>query len=346
MDLLLRRFANERLVNSPFKSPRDVVEWFGAMQAQDWYASNWAVGMRIPGATEKDIEDAINSKKIIKTWAMRGTLHYVLPEDYRWMLKLFAPRILPKHRPYHRSSGLSEEILDKSVKLFLKELKGKQLTREELRKLLNKVGIKTNDMRGMFIVGYAVYKGAICWAQRKGKQFTFALVEDWIPKGRELSHDEARIELARRYFRSHGPATIKDYVWWSSLTVKDAKFALEHLKNEIVAEEFDGKTFYGPKKQPPIKKGMTDLIPVYDEFTVAFKDRENFYDKKYSKRVIMGLGYVIVRDGRVIGVWKRTTKGDKITLELDVFEGKVDKGVLDAAKRYERFLGKKIEIRK
>jgi hypothetical protein len=345
-DLLVRRFANERLVNSPFTTPRDVVAWFGAVQAQDFYASTWAVGMRIPGATEKDIERALHDGSIIKTWAMRGTLHYVTPDDFRWIMKLTAPRMMKRFAYYHKKIGLTEAIVAKSEKVIVKALKGRQLTRAEIKHALVKAGLRTAEMKAMFMLSNAVYKGHVCWGPRRGKQFTFVLVDEWVPKGKQLTHDEARIELARRYFTSHGPATVRDYVWWSSLTVKDAKFALAHLKHELTEEVISGKAYYAPKKQLPVKRGMTDLIPIYDEYTIAFQDRDSFYDVKYKREMIMGFGYIIVRDGKAVGTWQRKLDKKKVTIKLKVFDGAVDQGVVVAAKRYADFVGKKLVVKK
>lgn len=180
-------------------------------------------------AVEADIEQALADRTIIRTWPMRGTLHFVAATDVRWMLELLTPRIVANNaQRLLRQFGLDEAVFARSKDLFVRALQGgKRLARNAMYEVLEAGGVSTAGQRGLHILGRLAQAGVICFGAREGKQQTFALLDEWAPTARRMARDEALAEIARRYFTSHGPATLQDFAWWSGLTVANAQAALE-----------------------------------------------------------------------------------------------------------------------
>jgi hypothetical protein len=346
LDIAHQRLRNQCLAGTPFERPDDVVHWFGAVQAQDYLGALWAVGLRLPNATEADIELAIAAKAIVRTWPMRGTLHFVASRDVRWILSLLAPRMIVRSSGRHRQLELSEAVFSRSRKLVSRALQGAgQLTRAEMYQVLEQGRIATTGQRGIHILGHLAQTGLICFGPRRGKQHTFTLFDEWVPPARPVPRDEALGELARRYFTSHGPATLRDFAWWSGLTVQDAKAGIDFAGSQLIQDVFDDTTYWvsdvphAGKKTKPIGH----LLPAFDEYTVGYKDRGAILNPKYAKRLNAGGGMlnpVIVADAEVVGTWKRSLKKDAVVVTADAFsnlpQGK--RALSAAAKRYGKFL--------
>lgn len=355
-DLLKLRLQNQQITQHTFDTPVEVVKWFGAMQAQDYLNSLWAIGLRLNKATESTIEKAIAYKTIVRTWPMRGTLHFVAPEDIRWMLKLLTPRIIARAATNYRNEGLDEKIFTKSKKVFEKVLQGKQLTRPELYAALQQNKISTTGIRGLHIIGKLAQEGLICIAARQGKQHRFALLDEWIPNNKTLTHEESLAELAKRYFTSHAPATIQDFSWWSGLTLTEAKKALEMVNSSFQKEMLNGVAYYMPKDIPVVKSKSQAvfLLPNFDEYLVAYKDRNAALDTKYNKDVIGASGNgifsaVIIVNGKVAGTWKRVIKRDVVSVELNPFMALTNAqqtAISKVVKQYGKFLKMKTEVLK
>ena len=348
-DLIKYRLHNQQITHQVFDNPGDLVKWFGAMQAQDYLNSMWAIGLRLSSATESSIEKAIAEKAIVRTWPMRGTLHFVSPEDVRWMLKLLTPRVLARAAGVYKQSGLDDKIFTKSKKLFTNALQGgKQLTRTEMYKVLEQGKISTGSQRGLHIIGKLAQEGLICFAARNNKQQSFALLDEWIPASKTLTYDEALGELARRYFTSHGPATIQDLAWWSGLTIAEAKKSVEMIELCLQKETIEGQSYYMPSAMPAVKtrSHAVYLLPNFDEYLVAYKDRSAALDAKYNKQVIGAEGNgifspVIVAKGKIVATWKRTIKKDIVSVQVNPFtrlNGKQQNSVNRIIKSYGKFL--------
>jgi len=324
-DLIKYRLHNQQIAQQVFDKPGDVVKWFGAIQAQDYLNSLWAIGLRVKSATESSIEKAIADKTIVRTWPMRRTLHFVPPVDVRWLLKLLTPRIIARSATLYRQLEFDEKLFSKCKKLFVKALQGgKQLTRNELYDILEKAKISTESQRGLHILCHLAQEGLICVAARKGKQQTFALLDEWIPTTKILTQDEALTELAKRYFTSHAPATIQDFAWWSGLTVSEAKKSVEIIDFYLQKETIEGRSYYMPGDMPAVKtrSQAVYLLPDFDEYLVAYKDRSAALDTKYNKQVIGASGNgifspVIVANGKVVATWKRTINKDTVLVQIN-----------------------------
>lgn len=316
----VQRLINQQLMQPVFKTPAEVVRWMGAVQAQDYPGALWGIGMRIPAATEKDVARAIEERKIVRTWPMRGTIHFVPAEDAGWMVKLMAGRVVSRVQSIYRRLGLDEYVFAHSHDAVRQALEGStQRTRKDLYAELQAAGIHTGDGRGLQILGYLAFQGLICFGSRQGKQPTFALLGEWVPQARNLEGEAALAEMALRYFRSHGPATIRDFTWWSGLLVKEAQVGLEAVRSQLVEETIAGTSYWRPKTElnVPVRSPALFLLPSYDEYLVSYKDRSASLDANYPRlmKAENHLRSTIVIDGQVIGNWKRTIKNGSVKVE-------------------------------
>jgi hypothetical protein len=348
-DITHLRLNNQQITVTQFTRPADAVAWFGAVQAQDYLGALWAVGLRSKQSNEATVEKAIADKTIVRTWPMRGTIHFVAAEDARWMLELLTPRVLSRSSGRLKQLELDDAVLARSRKLFIKALQGgRQMRRDALYNLLETAGISTAGQRGIHIIGQLAQEGLICSGAREGKQHTFTLLEEWAPNAKRMERDEALAELARRYFTSHGPATLQDFIWWSGLTTKDAKAAIEMAKQHLVQEVIENQTYWLSSSFSSFKdKSPTIyLLPPYDEYTVAYKDRSAVLNPEHNSQVNSGNGIfspIIVLNGQVVGRWKRAIKKDKVEISANLFAADFTKAESRAfatvANHYAEFLG-------
>jgi hypothetical protein len=342
LDIADRRLRHQRIAGAGFKRPGEVVAWLGAVQAQDYLGALWALGLRMKTATEEVVEQAIAERTIVRTWPMRGTLHFVAPADVRWMLELLTPRVLAGRKARYRQLDLDQKDFDRSRDLLVRALEGgRQLTRKALFEILDAKGISTAGQRGIHILQRHALDSLLCFAPRQGKQPAFALLEEWVPPARKLTRDEALVELAERYFTSRGPATLQDFTWWSGLTVADAKTAIELAGPRLQRE---AAHWFG-KEPPSVAPAPAYLLPPYDEYTVAYKDRSAVLDPGHGRDVSgNGIFYpIVVLEGRVAGTWKRELKKDSVVITLSTFKTlkkKERQAVAVAAERYGNFLGR------
>ena len=355
LDIAQQRLLNQRLTGSRFKSPEDAVKWFGAVQSQDYPGAKWALGQRTRGATDAGVDVAFARGTILRTHVMRPTWHFVTPTDIRWMLALTAPRVNAAMAYYYRQAEIDDALVARSKAVFTKALRGgKQLTRTELGKELQRAGISANGVRLGFLVARAELDALVCSGALKGKQHTYALLEERVPEVKPLSRDEALTELIRRYFTSHGPAQPLDFVWWSGLTMADTKRGIELAKSELAQEAIAGKTYwFNPSMTVarPVPGTRIHLLPNYDEYFIAYKDRSAVSDAalfKQSSDVIRYLyGYIVIMKGRVIGGWKRTIDKNGVVLEvrLPLALDEIAREALKAAsERFGAYVGKPVEL--
>jgi hypothetical protein len=349
-DIARWRLHNQYLAQATFETPGDVVRWLGAVQAQDYLGSLWAIGLRMRQATEAAVEQAIADRAIIRTWPMRGTLHFVAPEDARWMLKLLTPRIVARNKPrLLRQFDLDDAVIARSKDVVLNALRGgKRLTRNTLYKVLEAAHIPTANQRGPHISWWLAQECVICFGARQGKQPTFVLLDEWAPATRTIERDEALAELARRYFVSHGPATVRDFAWWSGLAAADARAGLEMAKPHLAYEVVDGRTYWLSPIAPAIEDGPPSayLLPAYDEYTVGYTDRGDMLGRLRAQGMTLDsfavLGPTIVVDGQIVDTWKRTfDQGSAVVARGHVIAptGAEVQALAAAAQRYSAFLG-------
>ena len=344
------RLYNQQLLQPAFRRAGELVQWMGAMQAQDYLGAKWSIGLRLPGSTDLAIEQAVNDGEIIRTWGLRGTWHWIAPADVHWMLRLVAPKIQRKYAPYLKQESLDAAKVKKSNNVLVKALQdGQALTREELAEILKKHGIKTSNYGMGYLLLHASQEQLICMGPRRGKQFTHVLLDDWVPKEKRYEPADPLAELALRYFTSHGPATIKDFMWWGGLTLTEARKGAEQVKDKLENVVVDGETYLLLSDMPTIKKKSSIyLLPGFDEYLLGYSDRSAVVEERHSKKLAMTangqFSATIVVGGRVDGTWKRTIGAKDVDIETVYFEATGKSGqqaVGAAAKRYAKFLGLK-----
>ncbi len=346
------RLQSQHIQQADFTRAKEVVTWMGAMQAQDYVGTLWSIALRTQKLTRVDVEQAIINREIVRTWPMRGTLHFVAAKDARWMVQLLAPRATAATASRRRSLELTDAVLEKSKQLLERSLSGGiALSRQVLCDLLDAGGIATAGQRGIHILRYFSEQGLLCFGPHEGKQPTFVLMDEWLPRTPEKSHEEALFELTRRYFTSHGPATLQDFAGWANITLGDARRGLALTGNELQQTEINQKVYWhrlnlGTSRQPSLF-----LLPGFDEYILGYKDRSAMLAPEYANRIIPGGNGVfqatIVSNGQVIGIWKRTTKTKGTLVRLETFEtlSKTERiAVTQQAKRYETFLQSPVEI--
>lgn len=339
------RLQNQLITHPSLPTIGSVAAWMGATQAQDYTHAKWALGLRLPGTKDADVEAAIDRGEIIRTHLLRPTWHFVAAEDLRWMLALSAPQIIGIMAPTNRALGLEESIFSRCNHIIAKALEnGQHLTRDELMSELERAGIITNDSWAAHIMMRAEQEGIVCNGIRRGKQFTYALVDKRVPASKIYSRPDAIAELARRYFRSHAPATLHDFQWWSGLKMSDARAGLEAVQPTLVQETIGKQTYWMPYdfQERKTDASTLHLLPAFDEYLVSYKDRGASLDASRKVQTITGNGIfkpVVVQNAWVHGIWQRTFKKDKVAVEYQFFEesGAVDAALLQEA--VQRFSG-------
>ena len=323
-----QRLVQQRIAGERFDAPAEVVRWMGAMQAQDYTQALWAIGLRTKSATIGDVERAIEAGDILRTWPMRGTIHFIPPEDTRWMLALMASRRLAASGLRLKQLELTLDLIESCGALFVDALAGgKRLTRSELMALLEDADIHTTGQRGYYILWYLAQRGVICLGPMRGKEQTFVLLEEWAPKQRELSREEALAEIALRFFHSHGPATIHDLARWTGLTLTDARAKLATVREELMSVKIEGVDYWMDKSTnlgAPAKSGKVWLLPGFDEFIIGYKERSVVVAEEHAQKIVPGNNGVfqptLVIDGQAVGTWKRKIRKRGIEITCLPFE--------------------------
>lgn len=347
-EILRRRLENQALARTSFRAPEEVVAWFGAVQAQDYLGSLWALGQRMRGATEAGVEAAESRRAIVRTWPMRGTLHFVAAADVRWMTQLLAPRVLARNAArIKREVGVDAAVVARCREVLARELEGgRRLERGALYQALEARRIRTGNSRGLHILGWLAMEGTICLAGRSGKQHTFALLDDWIPPTPPLERTAALAALAARYFTSHGPATLLDFMWWAGVTVKDARVALDAARSRLSSEVIGAREYHWSARSRKRIHGPASprvkLLPAFDEYTVAYEDRALLLAGAKKVNSMGVLSQVVVADGFVVGNWKRSFDKDAVRITAKLLRPLTlaqNAALTDSARAFGRFLG-------
>jgi hypothetical protein len=350
-DITARRLHAQRLVGEALSSADEVVRLLGAVQSQDYAGAKWALGQRTIGVTDADIDRLFDEGHILRTHVMRPTWHFVLPEDIRWLLDLTGRRVSRTLAGRQRELGLDEGEIRRATAIMSEALAGgRYLTRPELGSLLEVAGISPEGQRLAHLVMAAELEGAIVSGPRRGKQFTYAVLAERAPRARTLDREQALGELARRYFRSHGPAQIHDFVWWSGLTASDARAGLElagaDLDHAVVAGKehwFDARV-----QGDGLAEEVAHLLPNWDEYTVGYRDRDaampadGLFDPALFPFGSI-LSNVVTVAGRVRGSWRRTAARGSVCVEIRTLD-RLDHAEVAAVEVAAGHLGRFLEL--
>ena len=350
-----RRMAGLGLSAPRFATVEDVLRWQVVVQAQDIGPARWSAAQRLdPGldVREPTVETALAAGRILRTHVLRPTWHFVLPDDIAWLLALTGPRIQALSAYMQRTNGLTDAVRSRSNELIASALEGGQArTRADLRVRLDAAGFDTSGFRIGYLMMHAEVTGLVCSGPPAGKVQTYALLAERAPRARVLDRDEALGEIVRRYFTSHGPATVNDFRTWSSLSAADSKTGLAVAGEALVAQTFRGLTWWSgaaeAARAPSAEPSPTvHLIQAYDEYLMGYLETKAVVDldgaaawDPTQRAVYVG---VVLLDGQIAGHWKRTI--DARTVRFDVqlrlpFDPTQRNALQDAADRQGAFLG-------
>jgi hypothetical protein len=359
-DILRTRLAAQLIEGAGATTAHDVVSRLLAMQAQDYAAATWAIGLRLPGSTLPDVERAIADREIVRTWPMRGTLHFVAAEDARWMTALLSPRILARAAKRERDLGLDAATFGRARELFASALTGgRRLARPDAMVLLESGGIATTGQRGYHILWRLAQEGLLVVGPMEGRQQTFALLDEWVPASRSaLDPDAPREELlatlAARYFAGHGPATVADLARWAGITKSEAGIAAAAADPTLASAEHDGERYrFDPaaaERASHLGRGSVHLLPGFDEYMLGYTDRRlqlGEHLDTYGSHVASNgmLAATVVVDGRAVGVWKRSLTARTVRIAVMPFRpltATERAGIAEAQARYAAFVGREL----
>jgi hypothetical protein len=348
--LVRERLRNQSLAVSRLRTPGEVVASLGAAQAQDYAGAKWALGLRAKGLTDAAVEQAFDEGAILRTHILRPTWHFIAPADIRWMLALSAPRVHAVNAYAYRTFELDAAVLARSRAALERALAGgRQLTRLELAKVLQRAGVQADGPRLAHVMMHAELDAVICSGARRGKQFTYALLEERAPRAKVLPRDEALAELTRRYFASHGPATLRDYVWWSGLTAREARAGI--AMSSLAETTIDDRSYWfvpGRARVPPASPSA-HLLPNYDEYLIAYKDREPVVGtpRGSAARRSDVFSHSLVVNGMLAGSWRRTASRDAVAVEVTPYTRLTASGtraLAAATERLGRFMNLPVKV--
>ncbi len=345
-DIAPLRLASQ-CIGGTTRSVAALVEHMGALQAQDYQGALWSIGLRT-GLTQREVVAAIEKRQIVRTWPQRGTLHFVPARDAAWHVALSADRLIRGASARRARLGLTDAALAQCRTLLTSALHGGAiLTRANIMQLLEKNAVGTQGGRGYHILWHLSQTGVLGMGPMQGSEQTFVLLEEWVPDAHPLTREEGIAELAKRYFMSHGPATLKDFMWWSGLTSVDAKAGLLANGTLLVSKKVDGKEYWMKKVAiPSSREKSAYLLPGFDEYMLGYQDRSAALPREHTNRIVPGGNGMflstIVLDGQVVGTWKKEIKKDRLVITLNPFTTlteKDQKRLEVPAKQYGTFLG-------
>lgn len=341
-----QRLGNQCVSRAGCRRPEDVVTRLGAVQAQEYAAAKWALGLRmVESTTDAAIERAFSEGRILRTHVMRPTWHFVTPADIHWMLELTAGRVHQALAYANRYYELDLAVRIRAAKIFERALRnGRHLIRAELGSHLARTGLMIKGIRLALLTIYAELEGVICSGPPHGKQLTYALLADRARPAGRLSRDEALAKLTSRYVSSHGPATVRDFVWWSGLTTADARRGLEMSRAR--REAIDGQTYWtlGRPRAVGTRRGRVHLLPIYDEYLVAYRDLDAVPRNAGAGGT---LPQALVIGGQVAGTWKSRRNAHGLVIELIAAKRLIEydrRALTGAVARYGRFLGMPVSL--
>jgi hypothetical protein len=351
-ELLRLREFTQRISPVATGTVTETVRHLLAMQAQDFANALWAVGVRTRDATRSDVLAALESGEVVRSLPMRGTLHFMASEDLRWMLSLTSARTLQGAKTRFDNLGLDSATLERSARIVGKELAGGAVGRDELMKLLAGNGISPEGQRGYHVIFYLTQLSLVCWGPPSGTQQALVLVDDWIPAQTLPAREVSLTQFASRFFASHGPATERDFAWWTKLTLKDVRAAMAACAGELTELSHDGTSYWiGTAELAAATGGRAGTgvhaLPGFDEYLLGYQDRSLPLPTEHAQRIVPGNNGIflpmITAKGRIVGTWRRTPKSKTSAIEPEHFESATDAehaSFARAAKAYARFIQK------
>jgi hypothetical protein len=351
------RLRRQHLTGTPLPTPEAVVGWLGVVQAQEFGVAKWSIAQRSRGrVTSADLDRALAERRILRTHALRSTWHFVLPADLRWLLRLIGPRIRDRMASYYWRNGLTDAVFARSRAVLHEALAGgRQLLRKEVAAAFVRGRVATDGLKLRFLLLQAELDLVVCSGALRGTHQTFALVDELVPPAPTLPEDEALAELTRRYFSSHGPATLKDFIWWSSLSAAQARRGLELINGKGLRRmEASGRTHW--MIEAPARRATAEtrvhLLQAYDEFVIGYTESRNVLAVAGQPDTLSGAprhSNVLIRDGQRIGSWREVPDPEEALVDLHLAQP-LDRATRSALEneleRYARFLQRPVRLAK
>lgn len=344
--ILSLRLSNHQLAGTEIKEPHNLVSWMGAMQSQSFEMAKWGIGCRMPGITNQMLDKALDKGDILRLHILRPTWHFVSKDDIYWMLDLSTPRVRKAIASSDKELGLTENFIKKTNAIIEKALaKDSNLTRQELQDIINNAGLKADSRTITHIMYHAELGGIVCNGIVRGKKQTYALLEEKVPKPfGTFNKDESLYKLAYKYFQSHGPATLQDFIWWSGLTATECRRAVDLIKDDFIFEVIGEQVYIFHRASVPTKEvNLINLLPAFDEFIVSYKDRKETLHIDHHKKIITSPGIFqpsISKDGKTIGSWRKLPKKE-ISISTEHFYScskSTEKLINKASERFKIYL--------
>jgi len=332
--------------------PATVVRWMLAMQGQDLPGAKWSVGLRSPGTTLAEVDAALARGAIIRSWPMRGTLHLVAGEDIGWMLGLTAARTVQSLTTRHRQLGIDDAAVAAAGAVAVGLLEGgRAVARAELFAAFEKAGIETAEQRGVHLLGRLHQDQLLCLGPMQGNDQAVVLLSEWVRDPLTPERDEALGEFVGRYFTSHGPATIRDFAWWTKLPLRDAKVGLAVAHHRLEELVVDGTSYWMAPGLPDRPSREVHLLPGFDEFLLGYQDRSASLAAEHAPLTVPGNNGMflptIVDGGQVVGLWRRKKIKSGMEITPHPFETMPKRrvtGFAAAAEFYGAYLGSPVIV--
>lgn len=329
-EVALLRLVAQRIAGPGCTTAADAVRWMTALQAQDYNGVLTSVALRTAAGTRAGVEAALSAGEVVKSWPMRGTLHLVVAEDLPWMLRIAAPRVVAGAAARRAQLGLDPSTLERAREIAVQALNGdRQLRRGELLAVWEEAGLATAGQRGYHMLWHLAQTGTLCFGPVRDGEQLIVLVDEWIPHPRRPERAEALGEWAGRYFRSHGPATVKDFTRWTKLAAADVRIGLTLARPRLTRVDVDGVEHFMDPRTPDLladcrhdARGVF-LLPGFDEFILGYADRGAALGAEFANRIVPGANGVfrptVVSAGQVVGTWKHTGRGARRTVSATAF---------------------------
>lgn len=338
------RLAAQRIAAPLEGDAADVVRWLTAVQAQDFPGAVTSVALRLRNGTRNSVLAALDAGTVVRSWPMRGTLHFVPAEDLGWMLRTTAPRMVDAMAKRRSELGIDDRIINTARGLAHDVLAGgNAVSRNELVGLWRDAGLLEVKECGYHLIGYLAMTGVLCFGPVRGTEQQLVLIDEWITNPRRLEPEQALGEFAARYFRSHGPATVKDFGWWTKLRAAEVKTGVAQARPGLESYWHDGVEYLMDPATPALLATASDevsrlfLLPGFDEYLLGYQDRSAALKPEYAQLIVPGGNGVfrptVVADGQVSGTWKRIGKGGSRRLESTPFAAAFPKAKLHRAEQ-------------
>jgi hypothetical protein len=323
---------------SPPCAPDVAVRRLVAVQAQEHRYARWSVGQR-SSTRASDVDSAFDAGAILRTHVLRPTWHFAAKDDLPWLLALTGPILERRNARRDRELELDARTRRRATDVIADAVSAGPLTRRELAKVLEQRGIATDGQRIAHLLFHAELHAAVCSGPMRGKVHTYAAFDTRVPSGVAHEGEAALAELARRWFTTRGPATLRDFAWWSGLPMADARAGLAAVQPELASFARDERTYWFGDVAKRVRGPRVDLVQCYDETIISYTESRDVLqtpDVAFPvPRSIDGFVHVLLCDGRLLGHW-RVRQGVETRLARPLSDGE-EAGLAAAVGRYEEF---------